>query len=136
MPQVPNAGINLITIIRRWFSENIPYNVEYMRWDFDHVMEDRPDFQSLLTVRIRIEIQENERNSHITRERICSFFAHKCIVRRYVITNMYPHIGQTKHLYIASPTFFDDLKTEIDSTITDLINAGCILEHKKTYAKC
>lgn len=140
MPQVSD----LVTIIRRWFFENIQYHVNHERWGLDHVIENRPDHRSLLTVSVEMIIPKNDELHFIAcSESICVVFAdsvyvHKNVARHKVAyaikESPTPGVYRVR-LCIASPTFFDDLKLEIDSTIAELVNAGCILKRKMTYDK-
>lgn len=119
--QVPsNAGINLVTIIRRWLHENFSYKFDYSDFGLASIVSSKPSLHIKLTARRPI----NERETFLTSILICWFDdATAVVVGREIDL---PNIG----INLSDPEFFNKFKETLTEYLTAFEKVGYVFPRK------
>lgn len=115
-----NAGINLVTIIRRWLHENFQYKFKYSNFGIASVVNNKASLHISLNTRRVI----NERETFVTSVLICWFDDVGCVVlgREVGLVN----VG----INLSDPEFFDKFKKTLTEYLTAFEKAGYVFPRK------
>ena len=119
--QVPsNAGINLVTIIRRWLHENFSYRFSYSDWGLASILNNKAS----LHIKLDTERRINEHERFISSSLICWFDDATCVVVGHEIG--LPNVG----INLSDPEFFEKFKKTLTEYLTAFEKAGYVFPRK------